>query len=171
MSSRRSKGFTLVELMVTIAIVAILATIAFPSFQNTIRSNRIATASNEATGLVALARSEAIRNKRGGGVCGSADGASCDGTWSKGMLAWADVDADGGFTTGEVVLRYVTVNSAVKVTGPTGATIAFDGRGRRRAADAQELTLQPASCDKQPLRRRLTINASGQLNSLKETCS
>ena len=50
MSLRLSKGFTLVELMVTIAVVAILATIAFPSFQSTLRSNRIATAGNEMTG-------------------------------------------------------------------------------------------------------------------------
>ena len=34
------RGFTLIELMVAIAIVAILAAIAFPSFQYTIRSNR-----------------------------------------------------------------------------------------------------------------------------------
>ncbi|MCF7750847.1 GspH/FimT family pseudopilin [Bacillus subtilis subsp. subtilis] len=168
---RPSKGFTLIELMVTIAVVAILAAIAFPSFQSTLRSNRVASGSNEASGLVALARSEAIRNKRGGGVCGSATGTSCDGSWNKGMLAWADVNGDGSYSTGEVVLRYVAVNPALQTAGPDATAIAFDARGRRRGADAQEISLQPSNCGTQLLRRRLTVNASGQVSTLKEKCS
>ena len=74
MSLRRSKGFTLVELMVTVAVLAILSTIAYPSFKSSIRSNRVATGGNEALALIALARSEGVRNKQGGGVCGSSTG-------------------------------------------------------------------------------------------------
>ena len=95
MSLRRQNGFTLVELMVTVAVLAIVAAIAFPSFQGTLRSNRVASANNEVLGLLSLARSEAIRSNRGGGVCGSSDGASCDGSWSAGMLAFTDTDGDG----------------------------------------------------------------------------
>lgn len=66
MSLRRQNGFTLVELMVTVAVLAILSTIAYPSFQSTIRSNRVATTTNELIASLALARSEAIKNTRGG---------------------------------------------------------------------------------------------------------
>lgn len=171
MSSRRSNGFTLVELMITVAVVAILAAIAFPSFQSTLRSNRVASASNEVSGLVALARSEAIRNKRGGGVCGSTSGTTCDGAWSKGMLAWSDVDSDGALGANEVVLRFVVVNPAITASGPNAAGITFDARGRRVGSDAKQVVLQPTSCKNQALLRRLTVNASGQISTAKESCA
>ncbi len=74
MSLRRADGFTLVELMVTVAMLAILSAIAFPSFQSTLRSNRVATATNEMIAAIALARSEAVRNNRGSSICASSDG-------------------------------------------------------------------------------------------------
>ncbi|HDS0922811.1 TPA: GspH/FimT family pseudopilin [Stenotrophomonas maltophilia] len=171
MSSRQSNGFTLVELMITVAVVAILAAIAFPSFQSTLRSNRVASASNEVSGLVALARSEAIRNKRGGGVCGSTSGTTCDGAWGKGMLAWSDVDSNGALDANEVVLRFVAMNPAITATGPNAAGITFDARGRRVGSDDKEVVLQPTSCKNQALLRRLKVNASGQISTAKETCA
>lgn len=171
MSFRLSKGFTLLELMVTVAVLAILSTIAFPSFQSTIRSNRVAATGNEMTALLSLARSEAVRNKRGGGVCGSATGTSCDNNWSRGMLAWADVNGDGTYQAGETILRYIPVKTdSLTSGGPSTAVIAFDNRGRRRAAAAQSLTLQPTSCGGESLRRQLDINAAGQINSIKGAC-
>ncbi len=170
MSLRRYKGFTLVELMVTLAVVAILGTMALPSFQSTLRSNRIASAGNEVTGLLSLARSEGVRNKRGGGVCGSSDGSSCDGTWSAGMLAWSDVNGNGTLDSGETVLRFVAISSdSVTVSGPA-AEIAFDNRGRLVAAPSRTVTMQPVKCGKAVLRRTLTVNAAGQINSTKAAC-
>ncbi|WP_282297576.1 GspH/FimT family pseudopilin [Stenotrophomonas sp. PS02289] len=170
MSLRLSKGFTLIELMVTVVVMAVVAAIAFPSFQNTIRSSRAATAHNELIGLVNLARSDAIRNNRGGGVCGSSTGSSCDGNWARGMLAFSDTNGDGAFTSGETVLRFSAVNNAMTITGPA-ALIGFDARGRRRATADQAVTLQPKTCGSQQLRSTLTINASGQVTTVKGACS
>ena len=59
MSLRRSNGFTLIELMVTMAVLAVLVAVGFPNFLSVIRSNRVVAANNEALGLLSLARNHA----------------------------------------------------------------------------------------------------------------
>ncbi|MEA9554998.1 Tfp pilus assembly protein FimT/FimU [Xanthomonas nasturtii] len=172
MSVIRPRGFTLIELMVTVAVLAIMSAIAYPSFQGVLRSNRVAAANNELMALLNLARSEAIRNGQGGGVCGSSNGTACDGSWSAGVMAWGDTNGNGGFDAGEAVLRFSTGNPRLIVQGPTtGTVIGFDARGRRRAVADQQLGLRPDQCGGQALKRSLTVNASGQIRSKKEACS
>lgn len=80
-------GFTLVELLITVAIAAIVLTLGVPSFQETIRTNRLATATNELIGSFSLARSEAIRRRAPITICASSDQATCsDAAWSEGWI-------------------------------------------------------------------------------------
>lgn len=170
MSLRLSKGFTLVELMVTLVVLAVVSAIAFPNFQQLIRSSRVTAANNEIIGLVNLARTEAIRSGRGGGVCGSSTGAGCDGAWAQGAAAFSDPDGDGQIGAG-TILRHVSFANGLTVTGPN-ANLAFDGRGRSRAPANQVFSVRAATCNTNAQQQRqLVLNISGQIRSTKGTCS
>ncbi len=94
-------GFTLLELMVTVVIAGILASMAVPSFSQAIKNNRMSTQINELLATLNYARSEAIKRSTGISVCNSSDGASCTGNWKDGWIVFVDVDSDG--TVGEVL--------------------------------------------------------------------
>ena len=70
-------GFTLIELAVTVAVLAILLAIAFPSFETMINQNRLTAASNEVIAALQHARLEAVRRNGRVAICNSRDGAQC----------------------------------------------------------------------------------------------
>ena len=85
---RGSVGFTIVELMVALAVLAILATVTAPSYSNLIRESRVNSQASEIINLLRLARSEAMSHKTDTFVCGfitSGDKAQCITDYSGGI--------------------------------------------------------------------------------------
>ncbi|WP_299873246.1 GspH/FimT family pseudopilin [uncultured Cocleimonas sp.] len=94
---RNNSGFTLIEMIVTVTIVAIFASIAVPSFSQLIKSNKETTTTNEFISSLVLARSEALKRSRDIIVCSSDDQVNCNGgtDFSDGWIVYTDCNGDG----------------------------------------------------------------------------
>src|ERR1700678_3073511 len=105
----RAHGFTLVEVVITMAVAAILLSIAVPSFRYVTNSNRIAGESNGLVGDLQFARAEAIKEGRTVTVCVLGTLTSCAGggvtTWQNGWIVFSDINDDQTIDPGDPVLR------------------------------------------------------------------
>lgn len=124
-SIKRPAGFSLIELMITIAVLAILVALAAPSFSSIINANRITGQTNELVSSLQLARMEAVRRNEAVRVCRTSNGTTCDtttGAWT-GWLTVVDRNNE--------VLRSGTVKAPVRVSS-TAAAVRFGGDGLAR---------------------------------------
>lgn len=156
-------GVSLVELMVTLAVLGILAAVAVPAMSSLIDANRLAGTSSELTASLQLARSEAIRSRSRVTVCATADGASCGGAdWSRWVVRGVDN------TTGNtVVLQSSGVTSdSVQISGP-GAGLVFRSSGLLE--DQGQLTVCVPGDSLSDNQRLITVMVSGTVISEKKS--
>jgi type IV fimbrial biogenesis protein FimT len=104
----RQHGFTLLELLVTLGIAAILASMAIPAYANLVKRSNSQTLAYQLVTLVRFARSEAINKKVTITLCGSGDGVICTDDWSKTILIFADRNRDGVLDGSDTLLRRVS---------------------------------------------------------------
>jgi type IV fimbrial biogenesis protein FimT len=98
LSKTKHQGLTLVELIVAVAIAAILVGVAIPSFFNLIADNRLTALTNELVTDMHYARSEAVTRELPVTICASEDGESCSGRndWSSGWIVFTDASGSNG---------------------------------------------------------------------------
>ena len=101
--SRRHAGFTLMELMIAVAIVAILVGVAAPSMTDMLVNGRLQGASSDLVADLSLARGSAAAKGQRVTICQSSTGAtsnpSCGGvsTWQNGWIVFVDANGNGTF--------------------------------------------------------------------------
>jgi type IV fimbrial biogenesis protein FimT len=116
------QGFTLLELMITVAIAAILLAVAIPSFQLTMARAQLTTKTNDFLAGLASARNEAIKNNTRAVMCASTNGTTCTagGSWTGGWLVFVDTNRNGVLNAGETITNVrPAVNAIPAVHGLT----------------------------------------------------
>jgi type IV fimbrial biogenesis protein FimT len=102
------KAFTIIELMITLSIAAILASLAAPSFKEIIQNNRMTTQYNELLSSLSLTRSETIKRETRVTICQSSTGNSCgadSSSWHSGWVVFVDDDDDNAIDDDEEIIR------------------------------------------------------------------
>lgn len=163
-------GFTLVELVIVMVMLAILTAIALPSFNDTLVRNRLAAQNNELVAAINLARTLAVQARAQAGVCGAnATQSGCAADFANGFVVWVDENRSGGVDPQEV-RRIGRVDARDELTG--AADIRFDRQGQRVVpAGAAELELKPQSCpNSKPFVRTLSISNIGTITQIKGDC-
>ncbi|MDR0215761.1 MAG: GspH/FimT family pseudopilin [Comamonas sp.] len=120
-SFRLSRGFTTIELLVTVTVLAVLAAVATPSFTPLIERWQVRQVSEELQSTLYFARSEAL--KRGGGITilrnSSTDNCTISDTdtsaWNCGWVVFVDKNSNGTRDSGDEVLQQIAPPSHVKV--------------------------------------------------------
>ena len=104
---RRNAGFTLIELVTTLSVMTILASIAAPSFAGFVERQRASAAISSLMTHMALARMSAITRNRRAVLCPTTDGQHCEaGTdWSTGWMLFADDDGNRKVDAADDILR------------------------------------------------------------------
>lgn len=133
-SATSAIGFTLIELMVTLAILSLLIVVAVPSFSDLRRNSELSGVANNFISALNTARTEGMKRNMNS-IVAPVNG---DNDWSKGWLVFVDVDRSGIYSTGDlIVLQVEAPPSYISVSAGSGSGTAaespsyllFDGSG------------------------------------------
>ena len=160
----RSRGFTLVELLVTLAITILLTGLAIPSLRETLHDNTIGSGRSQLTTLLNLARSTAIRRGLSVTLCPSDDGSACSDDWRgwhRGMLLFEDPNRNRQRDVGEAVIRRQESQPQLIIhSSPGRRSIRYSPDG---AAWGSNLTLRICSRAGRGRNRALVLYGTGRV--------
>ena len=174
---KNASGFTLLELMVVLAIVAILTTMAVPPFSRMLQSNTMSSTVNSFLADMRFSRSEAMR--RGGGVvmcrsdapeapvpaCGSGAGVSGNG-WASGWIVYLDGNNDGVVSAGDLLRvqpPVTSMNSIMEAGSSSSTQFRFTPTGRLvDPSSATSLQFGGNAVFTSDMQRTVCVNAGGR---------
>jgi len=162
----RQRGFTIIELMITLMLASIVVLMAVPSFARTINNNRVTTAVNDFNTSLAFAKSEAVKHNRSVKLVSNSD------DWVQGYSIGIDLNGDNDFTdSGETSLKIVEVaatNVTIDPVPNTLSVIEINNLGGMTDTGSIVFDSRSYAC-----KRTINLNASGvyTLSKEREPCS
>lgn len=171
-SRTSARGFTLLELMTAIAVMAVLLGIGVPAFTSIIRNSQIAAESSNLLSALTLARSEAMKRGVRVSVCAAtANLESCAGAadWSNGWIVFEDdFGTAGTVDASDVVLQSwgAPANGVALTTVAT--SVSFSRQARADFAETFLVSKPGCSGDQ---RRQIEIGVSGRVSLKRTTCT
>lgn len=122
-------GLTLIEVLITLLVLAIIASIAVPSFAGMLARNRVSASANELLATLHFARAESIRRNQPVRLCASADGLACAGQdWNRWIVRTAAGEVvREGTVPPQVVVVAAGAFAAGGMMAPDGALHGGDG--------------------------------------------
>jgi len=180
------RGFTLIELMITLVIGVILLAVGIPSFKSIIDSTRLTTSANSLVMAMVLARSEAV--KTGRDVTISATEGGEEDAWIEGYFVSFDYDNDGEFgetfaddthlvdadsdPEDELILWKSLNGSMDYITEISEVVYKPDGTVELDTGDITDvIAIQPVDCDGDVGRRKeIKFGNTGQVRVLTKDC-
>lgn len=177
---KHQAAFTLIELMVTLAVLAVVIGVAVPNFTSLIETNRVKTLAEDLASSINVARMEALKRGKRVSVCASTTGAACGGQWTDGWIIFVD-----GAASDAAALPVITtpLTDILRVQQKTGAGanigvtndktfLRYTSTGMLGRTDNNTIaiTVSSSGC-KSNVARKIDINLAGMVSVSPETCT
>lgn len=163
----RQTGLTVIELMITVAIAAVILTTAIPAMGRFVQEQRVTATTNHLVSNLQYARHEAVFRNIYVAACPSSDGLSCTGgnRWDQGWIVYVDANRSQQPEHPEDILRVVGEDDRMIMHSAGRHRVRFQGHG---GAYGTNLTIRVCDPDEQASPRAVIVSNPGRIRSTRD---